>query len=285
MRHPVVLTIAAVAAAGALALGARRALTDRAARAAEADLLAADPPAEVFSEEVVDGLPEPAQRYLLHAIAPGTPLAAACRLEMEGTMTPTPGGASTSLTATEVLAPRHGFVWTARARMSGLPVRVRDLYHANRGGVEVTALGAIPIPLGGPSADLTRSARGRLVAEAVWCPTALVHPCVSWEAVDADRARFTLAVDGVPVSVTLRVAEDGTLLDVAMERWGDVLGGSWQRLPYGFGVDEEATFGGVTIPTRLTGGWLYGTDRFDPASAASFSVSRLELAGTLPPVP
>ena len=278
MRHPLLWTLGGIVVAGALGLAARRAASDRHARQAEADLFAVDAPPPVYSEARVDDLPEPARRYLRHAIAPGTPLAPACRLWMDGTMTPTPGAAPTRLTAVETLAPRRGFVWTAHARMNGLPVRVRDHYLQNDGGIDVVAVGLVPVPLAsGP--DVTRSSRGRLVGEAVWCPTALVHPDVAWEAVDDDRARFTIRVDGDPVAVTIRVDADGALREVGLDRWGDPDGEAPRLHPYGFRVEAEGTFDGVTIPTRITGGWGYGTGAYDPATAASFIVRRAALAG------
>lgn len=257
-----------IAAAG---LGVRRVLADRRAAVLEAELLRSSATLPRFGAAHLAGLPELAQRYLRHAIAPGTPLAASVRLWMTGTMTPTPGGPRTSLTAVETLAPRRGFVWTARARINGLPVRVRDHYADRDGGVDVVALGFVPIPLGG-GPDVVRSSRHRLIAESVWCPTALVRPGVAWEAVDADRVRFTLLVDGEAVPVTLRVASDGALREVTLRRWGDAAGQPARSLPYGFRVEQEGTFDGVTIPTRLVGGWFYGSDRFDPASAATFTV-------------
>lgn len=281
MRHPILWTLTGLAALGAAALGTRRVLSDRHATALEARL-AAPAAARTFSESDLAGLPEPAQRYLRHAIALGTPLSSSIRLWMDGTMTPTPGGPSTDLTAVEALAPHRGFVWTAKARMNGLPVHVRDHYYDGDGGVDVVALGLVPIPLGsGP--DVTRSSRGRLVAEAVWCPTALVHPSVVWEALGDDRTRFTLPVDGDPITVTLRIGPDGTLREVTLERWGDVDGKPARPIPYGFRVEAERAFDGVTIPTRLTGGWHYGTDRFDPASAATFTVHRATFADQATP--
>lgn len=278
MRHPILWSLAGAAALAATGLGVHRLLTDGRSRAVESDLFTATERLPTFSETDLGGLPEPARRWLRHAITPGTPLAPACRLWMDGTMTPTPGGAPVDLSAVETLAPRRGFVWTARARMNGLPVRVRDHYHRGEGGVGVVALGVVPLPLGsGP--DVTRSSRGRLVAEGVWCPTALLHPRVTWESVDEHRARYTIAIDGEPVSVTIRVAPDGALREVSLLRWGDVDGPPARLIPYGFGVDEERTFGGVTIPSRLTGGWHYGTDRFEPATAATFEVHRAAFAG------
>jgi len=274
MRHPILWTLTGLATLAAGALFARRVLSDRHTDRIEAELTA-PAPSHTFSEADLAGLPEPAQRYLRHAIAPGAPLSPSVRLWMDGTMTPTPGGPSTDLTAVETLAPHRGFAWTAEARMNGLPVRVRDHYSDGEGGVDVVALGLLPIPLGsGP--DVVRSARGRLVAEAVWCPTALVHPSVAWESLGDDRVRFTLTVDADAIPVTLRLGPDGALREVALERWGDVAGPPARPIPYGFRVGEERTFDGVTIPVRLTGGWHFGTEHFDPAGAATFAVHRAE---------
>lgn len=263
------------------ALSVRRLVEDRTFDHIEQDL--STPPAaelEGFSPDLVADLPEPARRYLLHAIAPGTPLAPAVHLQMEGTMTPTPGSARVHLTAKETLAPRCGFVWTAHARMYGLPVRVRDHYVENDGGVHVNVLSLVPLPLAAEDEDVTRSSRGRLIGEAVWCPTALVAPGVTWEAVDADRTRFTLAVDGAAAPVTIHVGPEGALREVTLNRWGDVGVASPRLLPYGFRIEEEATFEGITIPTRLRGGWWYGTERFDPDEAAVFTVRSATFART-----
>lgn len=260
-------------AGSVLALRSRRAAEDRRADRLARTLLSVSLAPPRFTEGLVAELPEPARRYLRHAIAPGTPLAPAVRLRMQGTMRPTPGGSPIDLTADEVLAPRRGFVWTARARMVGVPVRVRDHYAENDGGIRVRLLGLVPLPFSGGRGDVTRSSRGRLVGEAVWCPTALVGPEVRWEAVDADRARFTLRVDGEAVTATLRVAADGALREVALDRWGDVGVDRFQPLPYGFAIEDEGSFDGVTIPTRLHGGWWYGTERYDEATAATFVVT------------
>lgn len=280
MSRPILWVLAGTLAAAGASLGVRRALADRRFDRLDRALWEApDLSLPMFSERDLKGLPEPAARYLRHAVAPGTPLAPAGRLEMTGAIAPSPGAPLAPLAAVEVLMPRRGFVWTARARVNGMPVRVRDHYYDRRGGVSVEALGVVPLPLGGDGADVARSSRGRLVAEAVWCPTALVHPAVSWTPVDADRARYTLTVDGEPESVTLRVDADGQLREVTLDRWGDPDGDGPGRYPYGFRVEAEQTFDGVTIPTRIQGGWHYGTDRFDPSAAASFTVQSAAWAG------
>jgi hypothetical protein len=277
MRHPFAWTLTGVAALGLLGLGARRVASDRRAVTTEAYLLDGNATLPTFSVSDLAGLPEPAQRYLRHAVAFGTPLYPSVRAWMDGTMTPQPGGTPVALTATESLAPRTGFVWTAHARMNGLPTRVRDHYFHHTGEVNVVVLGVVPIPM--PTGDdVARSSRHRLVAEAVWCPTALIHPSVRWQAVDENRAQFSLAVDGEPISVTIHVDAEGALREVTLDRWGNVDGDPWRPIRYGFRVDDEQSFDGVTIPTRLSGGWHYGTERFDPATVSSFTVHRAEFA-------
>src|SRR3989304_1152313 len=64
-----------------------------------------------FSEGLLSGLPTVAQRYLRHAIALGTPLAASLRFTMRGSIKVGPW---LPFAARQVIAPRRGFVWKAR---------------------------------------------------------------------------------------------------------------------------------------------------------------------------
>ena len=45
------------------------------------------------------------------------------------------------------------------------------------------------------------------------------------------------------------------------ERWRN---GKAGYVPFGADVHAERSFGGVTIPSRLTAGWGHGTDRWSP---------------------
>lgn len=58
-----------------------------------------------------------------------------------------------------------------------------------------------------------------------------------------------------------------------MLRHGDVGVPGWQPIPYGARVEAEASVGGgYTIPTRMRGGWWYGTERYTPDDASVFRV-------------
>lgn len=225
-----------------------------------------------FDPAMLDGLPGPAQRYFRHAIAEDTPLARTARIDMAGRMKPSPDAGFLDLAAEEVLAPPAGFQWTARFSMGPLPICVRDHYYRNDGAVRVEPLGLVPLQRSsGP--EVTRSSRHRLAAEALWIPaTLLPGPAVQWEAIDERRARVTMTIDDEAIPLTLTIDDDGRLQQFTMQRYGDVNVPTWQRIPYGFAVEEEATFGGYTIPSRLRGGWWFGTDRYRADQASSFTI-------------
>ena len=59
----------------------------------------------------------------------------------------------------------------------------------------------------------------------------------------------------------LRAGDDGQLLEVMVNRWGNPGGGPFRRCPFGVSVQAEAAFDGITIPARFTAGWWHGTSR------------------------
>lgn len=84
------------------------------------DRLRADrPPADPFDVAMLAGLPEPARRWLTHAIAPGTPLWRSVELSMHGEIRV---GSWHGFTARQVAAPPIGYIWAARTSILGLPV-------------------------------------------------------------------------------------------------------------------------------------------------------------------
>jgi hypothetical protein len=96
--------------------------------------------------------------------------------------------------------------------------------------------------------------------------------------VDDDSATVHFDIDGVQESLTLRVAGDGRLEELSMRRWGDSGVSRHAALPYGFRVLEDREFGGATIPSRLDGGWWFGTERYRPEHASRFTIEQAHFA-------
>lgn len=206
------------------------------------------------------GLPGAARRYLEHAIAPGTRLASAVRLSMHGEIKLK---GWLPFRAEQVIRRDRGMIWSAAVRMRGLPVRGFDRLLDGEGAMRWKLLGLIPVmTAAGP--DVTRSAAGRLAAESIWLPSLLAGGDVSWTAPDAAHARARFSVQGHPVELAITVGEDGRLASLETERWGNPEGGGFHPVRFGGRVEEEATFAGYTVPTRLRVGWYFGTDRFEP---------------------
>jgi hypothetical protein len=212
-----------------------------------------------FAPQEVAGLPETARRYLTHAIAPGTPRASAVRLRMHGDIKL---GGWHPFVAEEVIRWDRGFIWKARVSMKGLPVLGSDRWIDGEGSMRWKLLGLIPVMTGsGP--DISRSALGRVQAEAVWMPSVLLGPGVRWHSPDATHTEATLTLRGQEARVTLGTDEAGRLKTVSLQRWGNPDKGDARQVPFGGLVEDEATFEGYTLPSKLRLGWYFGTERFE----------------------
>jgi len=255
-------------AVAALAAGAAH-WRDARAAGALARSLVHPPEARPFDPSALEGLPGPARRYLAAAVAPGTRPGRSVRITMTGRFLL--GGEWRPLTATERLA-ADGLVWRARVKAGGLPIRVYDTLGPEGAALRAWALGLVPVARAdGP--DVTRSAAGRLAAEMIWLPSALLPgPGVAWEGVDADTARVRLTVASAPLAVNLRMDPDGLPVAVWMMRWGDPDGdGVFSEAPFGAELSGPRAFGGHTIPTKVRVGWGFGTSAFAPFMEAEIT--------------
>lgn len=257
------LLLTAAGAGAALAAGVlklRRDQADAALDRAWRSLEALPAPGGIFTEASVAHLPEPARRYLLHAIAPGTPLSPGMKLSMEGSINI---GGWRSFRAEQILAPPVGFVWRPTVDFRPLKATGADSYFEGEGRVQFWMLGVIPVAsASGP--DISRAAAGRLVIETLWSPGALLGEGVRWEAAGDDAARFTMDVGGDAMTVTLRLAPDGALRATEILRWSDIRQkGHYEWTPYGAELGGERRFGGYTLPTPVRVGYGFGTPQFE----------------------
>jgi hypothetical protein len=232
----------------------------------------ARPPAPVgFSEAELDGLPEPVQRYLRAAIAPGTPLASSALLRMRGHIKI---GRWVPFHARQLLAPRYGFQWTARA---GGVLTGFDRYADGQGQMRWKLLGLLPV-MRADGPDVTRSAAGRAAAEAIWVPTTLLPRFgIRWTAVDDDHLVARYDVDAVEIEARYRIDADGRLASIVFDRWGDPRRtGTWGLHPFGGEMTARTTFDGLTIPSAGRFGWFYGTDQWSDGEFFRYQITELQ---------
>lgn len=211
-----------------------------------------------FTSAMVEGLPDPARRYLLRAIPEGAPLAASVELSMSGALTTKPGAEPMPMTARQILS-ADGLVWRARAGTGPFAIVGFDRYLDGEGEMRWWLAGLLPVATGvGP--DVSRSAAGRVAGESVFLPSLLLPAAgARWEAVDPQRARVTRRLDGLDITLTLTVDDDGRLRHVSLMRWRDDAGAG-EPGPVRFDVylSGEFTDARYRVPAEMRAGWRLG---------------------------
>jgi hypothetical protein len=221
-------------------------------RVAELRAAAEDRPIRRVTDEDFRGLPDPVRRYLRNAIPEGRPYVDAVRLEQEGTLRL--GGHSSpwkSFDATQwiTVAP-PGFLWRAAVRVAPLTsATVRDLYRDGSGSARVSLFGLVPLGRADPAPELNEAELMRYLAEAVWCPTALLPAeGVEWDAIDDRSARATLEHGGATASLVFHFAH-GEVTRVHAEGRYRRVDGDFVPTPWTGRWRDYQRRGGVLVPT------------------------------------
>ena len=214
-----------------------------------------------FDPRVVAHLDEPVRRYFAHALRPGAPLSPGVRLQMSGRIKVRAWlpfravweGDSRSLT------------WKASVGPRGIALlRVLDRFADGVGSMDVRLLGRLRL-VHAADEDTARSAAGRTAVEATWAPASLLPDRgVTWRAEADDLIVASWDVPPERPEVHIRIDADGALRSSCVMRWDNGDHGLLGYIPCGADVHAEQRFGDITIPSRLTAGWWYGTPRYEP---------------------
>ena len=219
-----------------------------------------------YDPSLVTDLPEIARRYFNHAIAPGTELTTAVILEMEGQflLGDKAGFQSFEMRARQILDAPSDFVWIVDMRSGPMMVSGSDGLHKSRAWTRMSMFQAIPLVQIPATEGLDRSALTRPALEAVWAPAALlpINGAI-WTQLGPDKARVTVGRGDRRIDIFMTIAESGRVLDVVANRWSDANPEKvFQHQPFGGTMEEEATFGGYTIPSVVHVGNHFGTDEY-----------------------
>lgn len=214
------------------------------------DPLAATP--SPFDPATLTALPEPARRYLTHAIRPGTAPITTLRFALTGEIKlrrwlPFDGH--------QTIRPAHGFRFAARARMGLLRISGYDALADGAGEMCWKLFGLIPVMrASGP--DIDRSALGRFNGEAIFTPHRLLPDAgARWHPAGDDAATVILSAGAETTRATLTLDPAGRLRSVRFNRWGDFGGKGFCEQVFGVELSGEAEVAGLRLPTTLAAGW------------------------------
>jgi hypothetical protein len=205
----------------------------------------------------VDALPEAARRWLGHALPPEATTIGAVLLKMTGRIKV---GCWLPFNAVQVLSP-DGYVWAARAGR-GLSISGFDRYAHGAGEMRWSLAGHVPL-LRAAGSDVTRSSAGRLAIEAtIWLPTSFTN--AAWRTGNnPDTTIATRHIGNTDTMVELSLDCDGRPRTVTMQRWANPHRESFGYYPFGGILENEATFDGITIPTKIRVGYWPDTERWN----------------------
>jgi hypothetical protein len=271
----VIATILFVAGAAAAVMWLQRANAEREVAAAWHELERSGTPILYFNAADLEGLPEPAARFLSYSIAPRAALADAVVLHMHGTIRLREDRAPLPMRATQVLAPPRGFVWKAEVGSGLMRIMGYDRYSEGSGELRWWLHGLVPV-VGEDGSDVTRSAAGRLAGEGILIPSSLLPGRgARWEEAGPNSARAVMDVDGEPVEFTVDVAADGRPERAEIQRWnGDPGNGPVGYMPFIVEFGEETRwFDGYRVPVALRAGW-HSEDGFQPFFVAAIDSAR-----------
>ena len=217
-----------------------------------------------------DGLPEPVRRYLAHAVPSGEAGVPGVTLTMSGRIKV---GIWLPFSATQ-RCDGKSFLWRASVGLGPLrPLEVTDRYEDAKGSMTGKLLGRWAL-FEQADANVVRSAAGRTALEALFAPRGLLPGRGYARRAESDD-HIVASTENPPecVEVHLRIAPDGRLLNAVAQRWGEVSKGTFAYLPFGGDMHEERRFDDLVIPSRLTAGWNYGTDKYSPFFKATITTA------------
>lgn len=234
----------------------------------------------IYTGSMVSDLPEPARRYFAFAIAEGTPLYTVGQIDMTGQLSLGSKDAPNymKMSATQVLAAPEGFVWKMAGGAGLMQMSGSDTGRWTR----FWMAGLAPVARFGGDNDHKRSAFGRYASEAAfWTPAAILPgPQVTWEAVDANTARYTMTTDAITQSVDLTVDADGQPVAVVFPRWSNANPQGIYRLqPFGGVLSDFRDVQGFRVPFHVEAGNLFGTEAYFPFFIANVSAVQFPVSG------
>ena len=175
--------------------------------------------ARLVTEAMLDGLPEPVQRYLRYTGVIGKPFVRTVHLRQSGRMLLASGQPWIPLKAEQWYSVRTpGFVWDATLHIGPIPiVRARDMYRTGAGHMLIKAPSLIRVA-DAKGKDIDQGEMVRYLSEMMWFPSAFLEDNVSFEAVDARSARVTLTDRRRTATGTLFFDADGRLTEFVAQR-------------------------------------------------------------------
>ncbi|MBP6788848.1 MAG: hypothetical protein KA170_14750 [Candidatus Promineofilum sp.] len=210
---------------------------------------------DVVTAELLDGLPEPVQRYMRWTGVVGQPWIRTAYVRQSGRFRQGFDKPWMPMAAEQVFTiDPPGMVWQARFKMFGLPLmRARDTYQDGRGHMFGKAAGLFTI-FDERGEELTQGTLTRFLSEMIWFPIAYLGDNITWTAVDDGSADVTLSDHGRTASGRMFFDDLGRPTTFETMRYMGIAGG-YRLTPWHTPHMEWDKRDGLNIPVRGEVSW------------------------------
>jgi hypothetical protein len=208
----------------------------------------------IATEEMLEGIPEPARRYLRYAGVVGRPLVDTVRIRQAGYMLPA-NGIRLPITAVQwYTVDPPGFVWDATVPVAGVPIaRGRDGYLDGSGLMTIRIASLFPVvDASGP--EMNQASLVRHLSEMPWFPSAFLRDRVSWEPIDDTSVRVTITDGDLRATGVLVIDEEGRLTEFRSERHA-LVGKGFELRPWTAPTRGYGELAGLRLPVRGAAVW------------------------------
>lgn len=201
-----------------------------------------------FTHELIQDVPEPARRYLVHALADSRLCPYRVKLLMDGSVSFGDGKKNLKTKSRYMITARLGY-----ALRGFCPPRLHlhEYYHKDMGEKIWTSmlLWAVKKHQGD---ETSRSLREKFALHLIWLPSALLPQFGTiWRTIDENSAQAKLLVDQEPIDINLTIGTDGALRSARVTRWTS----PEESFTYLMEVEKEESFEGIVIPSQVRIFW------------------------------
>jgi len=210
----------------------------------------------VVIQEMIKGLPEPVQRYLVYSGVLGKQIPRTIRLKQIGKIRQDEKSVWMKLEAVEYYSTTPlGFIWKAFLPTKRFPVTLGwDAYLDGRGSMLIKMLSLIPL-VNATGSEIDQGSMMRYLNEMTWFPAAFLGENISWKAIDDQSAEVTLADKGKSVSAVMYFDQEGKPIDFVAKRYR-MVGKRYDLETWSTPFTGYGEFEGMKLPVRGKAVWI-----------------------------
>jgi len=210
----------------------------------------------VVIQEMIKGLPEPVQRYLVYSGVLGKQIPRTIRLKQIGKIRQDEKSAWMKLEAVEYYSTTPlGFIWKAFLPTKRFPMTLgRDAYLDGRGSMLIKMLSLIPL-VNVTGTEIDQGSMMRYLNEMTWFPAAFLGENISWKAIDDRSAEVTLIHEGKSVSAVMYFDQEGKPINFVAKRYR-MVGKRYDLETWSTPFTGYGEFEGLKLPVRGKAVWI-----------------------------